>query len=80
MNLLFPKCPFYYNYIDFYQISICFVNILLRNLITYYWNNRNISSCLVNPYHVNKAKELEDNSPTKNDKKDAKIIIKSNAK
>ncbi|EQB88210.1 hypothetical protein M918_24775 [Clostridium sp. BL8] len=31
---------------------------------------------MVNPYHVNKTKELEDNSPTKNDKKDAKIIAK----
>lgn len=29
---------------------------------------------LVNPRHVNKSKELEDNSPTKNDYKDAKVI------
>ncbi|CAH8712433.1 transposase [Paenibacillus thiaminolyticus] len=29
---------------------------------------------LVNPHHVNKSKELEDNSPTKNDYKDAKVI------
>jgi len=28
----------------------------------------------VNPYHVNKSKELEDNSPTKSDYKDAKVI------
>lgn len=32
--------------------------------------------CLINPYHVNKTKELEDNSPNKNDKKDARIIAK----
>lgn len=29
---------------------------------------------LVNPHHVSKSKELEDNSPTKNDYKDAKVI------
>lgn len=29
---------------------------------------------IVNPHHVNKSKELEDNSPTKNDYKDAKGI------
>ncbi|KAJ49284.1 transposase [Clostridium tetanomorphum] len=44
--------------------------------IAYYLKNRGINICLVNPYHVNKTKELEDNSPTKNDKKDAKIISK----
>lgn len=42
--------------------------------IAYYLKNRGISLCLVNPYHVNKTKELEDNSPTKNDKKDARVI------
>ena len=30
----------------------------------------------VNPYHTKKAKELDDNSPTKNDKKDALTIAK----
>lgn len=44
--------------------------------IAYYFKNKGINICLVNPYHVNKTKELEDNSPTKNDKKDAKIISK----
>lgn len=29
---------------------------------------------IVNPYHVKKAKEMEDNSQTKNDRKDAGII------
>lgn len=44
--------------------------------IAYYLKSKGIDICLVNPYHVNKTKELEDNSPTKNDKKDAKIISK----
>lgn len=34
----------------------------------------NIKLVLVNPHHVNKSKELEDNSQTKNDLKDAKVI------
>lgn len=29
---------------------------------------------VVNPSHVKKSKELDDNSPTKNDIKDAKVI------
>ncbi|EES72602.1 hypothetical protein POTG_02766 [Paenibacillus sp. oral taxon 786 str. D14] len=33
-----------------------------------------IKAIVVNPHHVNKSKELEDNSPTKNDYKDAKVI------
>ncbi|MFD2973943.1 transposase, partial [Peribacillus deserti] len=33
-----------------------------------------IKLVLVNPHHVNKSKELEDNSQTKNDLKDAKVI------
>lgn len=32
-----------------------------------------IKVVIVNPHHVNKSKELEDNSPTKNDYKDAKV-------
>jgi transposase len=35
-----------------------------------------ITVVLVNPYHVKKSKELDDNSPTKSDPKDAKIIAK----
>jgi transposase len=31
---------------------------------------------MVNPYHTKRAKELDDNSPTKNDKKDALTIAK----
>lgn len=33
-----------------------------------------IKIVIVNPHHVSKSKELEDNSPTKNDYKDAKVI------
>jgi transposase len=33
-----------------------------------------IKIVVVNPHHVNKTKELEDNSPTKSDYKDAKVI------
>lgn len=33
-----------------------------------------IKVVIVNPHHVSKSKELEDNSPTKNDYKDAKVI------
>lgn len=29
---------------------------------------------LVNPYHVKKLKELDNNNPTKNDCKDSKVI------
>ncbi|MFC4770344.1 IS110 family transposase, partial [Effusibacillus consociatus] len=36
--------------------------------------DESIQVVVVNPHHVNKSKELEDNSPTKNDYKDAKVI------
>ncbi|MHA7582211.1 IS110 family RNA-guided transposase [Paenibacillus vandeheii] len=35
---------------------------------------QDIKIVIVNPHHVNKSKELEDNSPTKSDYKDAKVI------
>jgi transposase len=35
-----------------------------------------IQVVLVNPHHVKKSKELDDNSPTKNDIKDAKVVAK----
>lgn len=35
-----------------------------------------ISVVMVNPYHTKRAKELDDNSPTKSDKKDALTIAK----
>ncbi|MFC9708922.1 transposase [Paenibacillus sp. NPDC056933] len=37
-------------------------------------HRENIKMVIVNPHHVNKSKELEDNSPTKNDYKDARLI------
>lgn len=37
-------------------------------------HRENIKVVIVNPHHVNKSKELEDNSPTKNDYKDARLI------
>ncbi|KPV43003.1 IS110 family transposase [Alicyclobacillus ferrooxydans] len=47
----------------------------------HYWINlaqflrrEGIYVVLVNPSHVKKTKELEDNSPTKNDRKDARVI------
>jgi len=39
-----------------------------------YLNKKDIKLVLVNPHHVNKSKELEDNSQTKSDYKDAKVI------
>lgn len=36
--------------------------------------NRQVSVVVVNPMHVKKSKELDDNSPTKNDPKDARVI------
>ncbi len=46
-----------------------------------YWMNlaqflgqHGIEVVLVNPMHVKKSKEMEDNSPTKNDRKDARVI------
>jgi transposase len=42
----------------------------------HFMNSRGVEMVLVNPHHVNKSKELDDNSPTKNDTKDAKVIAK----
>ncbi|MDF9839624.1 MULTISPECIES: IS110 family transposase [Paenibacillus] len=39
-----------------------------------YLGRQGIPLVIVNPHHVHKSKELEDNSPTKNDYKDAKVI------
>lgn len=36
--------------------------------------NEGIEVVVVNPHHVNRSKEIEDNSPTKSDYKDAKVI------
>ena len=42
--------------------------------LAYYLKARDYPFVLVNPMHVKKSKELDDNSPTKNDTKDAKVI------
>ncbi|MGM8215139.1 IS110 family transposase [Bacillaceae bacterium W0354] len=40
----------------------------------YYLTAKGYDFVLVNPMHVKKSKELDDNSPTKNDTKDARVI------
>jgi transposase len=42
--------------------------------LVHYLKEHQISCGVVNPLHVKKSKELDDNSPTKNDVKDAKVI------
>ncbi|GAQ16752.1 transposase [Oceanobacillus picturae] len=42
--------------------------------LAYYLIARDKDFVLVNPMHVKKSKELDDNSPTKNDTKDARVI------
>jgi transposase len=42
--------------------------------LVHYLKKHHISCGVVNPLHVKKSKELDDNSPTKNDVKDAKVI------
>lgn len=42
--------------------------------LAYFLNAKGFDFVLVNPMHVKKSKELDDNSPTKNDTKDAKVI------
>lgn len=42
--------------------------------LAYFLKEEQIAYGVVNPLHVKKSKELDDNSPTKNDIKDAKVI------
>lgn len=42
--------------------------------LAYYLIAQKYNFVLVNPMHVKKSKELDDNSPTKNDTKDARVI------
>ena len=42
--------------------------------LAYYLRANGFDFVLVNPMHVKKSKELDDNSPTKNDTKDARVI------
>lgn len=39
-----------------------------------YLQDNEMKPVLVNPHHVKKSKELDDNNPTKNDRKDPKVI------
>ena len=47
-----------------------------KALAKYLKNEENIKVVTVNPYHVKKSKELDDNSQTKNDKKDCLTIAR----
>ncbi|MTV50677.1 transposase [Heliobacillus mobilis] len=42
--------------------------------MTHYLLQKEIKAVVVNPAHVKKSKEFDDNSPTKNDIKDARVI------
>jgi len=42
--------------------------------LAYWLKHKNIKVVVVNPAHVKKSKELDDNSPSKNDVKDARVI------
>jgi transposase len=42
--------------------------------LTQYLKDHDIKVVLVNPFHVKRSKELDDNNPTKNDRKDPKTI------
>lgn len=44
--------------------------------LAWYLRNAGIAVVLVNPYHVKRYKEFDDNSPTKNDRKDAWLIAR----
>lgn len=42
--------------------------------LAYYLKTKEIKFVLVNPMHTKRLKELDDNSPTKNDTKDARVV------
>lgn len=44
--------------------------------LAYWLKEQEIKLVVVNPMHVKKSKELDDNSPTKNDVKDARVIAR----
>ena len=44
--------------------------------LAYFLDDRGIPLVMVNPMHVSRAKELDDNLPTKNDTKDALVIAR----
>ena len=64
-------------------VKVCKLNKVIVGMepTGHYWLNlahllkeNNIKFVSVNPLHVKRSKELDDNSPTKNDVKDAKVI------
>lgn len=46
------------------------------NIAWHFKHDDGVKVVLVNPFHVKRSKELDDNSPTKNDRKDPKTIAK----
>ena len=52
----------------------CKFMLVILLIYSYYLKAKGLDIVLVNPMHVKKSKELDDNSPTKNDTKDAKVI------
>lgn len=44
--------------------------------LAWFLKQNGITVVLVNPYHVKKSKELDDNAPSKSDPKDSKIVAK----
>lgn len=72
------------NWLDGYRQSMNAEKVMVGCEPTgHYWFNfaryvkqNSMMLVLVNPYHVKQTKELDDNSPTKNDRKDPKIISK----
>lgn len=72
------------NWLDGYRQSMNAEKVMVGCEPTgHYWFNfaryvkqNSMMQVLVNPYHVKQTKELDDNSPTKNDRKDPKTIAK----
>ena len=72
------------NWLDGYRQSMNAEKVMVGCEPTgHYWFNfaryvkqNSMMQVLVNPYHVKQTKELDDNSPTKNDHKDPKTIAK----
>ncbi|GMA63049.1 hypothetical protein GCM10025859_34890 [Alicyclobacillus fastidiosus] len=70
------------SWIETLKVEHGFDNVILGVEPTgHYWMNlaqflrhHGIGVVLVNPMHVKKSKELDDNNPTKNDRKDARVI------
>ena len=72
------------NWLDGYRQSMNAEKVMVGCEPTgHYWFNfaryvkqNSMMQVLVNPYHVKQTKELDENSPTKNDRKDPKTIAK----